>query len=181
MKICEAHTKDGDPCTLQATKTIHWPGRSLVMCDEHAQAAKRVADAMGFDLTIVVLALLALVGCGPDAFYSIAPLETDGDATDSGQTSPESSADGELDGGAGDADGAVADVEAGADAAGVDSGEVCPMIGAACSPVGLRKCRGPQLVWYCGGTWTSNACTQGNPACMPCDAGYCCTIGPICP
>lgn len=124
------------------------------------------------------LCMLALVGCGPDAFYSIAAE----DATDSGQTSPESSTDGELDGGAeASVDGASADVETGVDAAGVDSGEVCPMVGAACSPTGLRKCRGPQLVWYCAGTWTSNACTQNNPACAPCDAGYCCVISPVCP
>ena len=127
------------------------------------------------------LCMLALVGCGADGFYAIPPVDDSGDATDSGQASPESSVDGEsgavLEGGADVAE----DVETGADAAAVDSGEACPMIGAACSPVGLRKCRGPQLVWYCAGTWTSNACTQNNPACMPCDAGFCCTIGPVCP
>jgi hypothetical protein len=180
--ICQASNANTSPCTKDATKTIHWPGRSLVMCDEHAKAAKKVADAMGFDLSIVPLALafaLALLGCGPDTFYAIAQLE---DATDSGHASPESSADAELDAGADvSADGPGVDVEAGADAAGVDSGEACPMVGASCAPVGLRKCRGPQTVWYCAGTWTSNACTQGNPACSPCDAGFCCTIGPICP
>jgi hypothetical protein len=128
------------------------------------------------------LCLLVLVGCGPDAFYSIAALDGAEDATDSGQTSPEASDGGELEAAVeGGADGAVADVEASADAAAVDSGEVCPMIGASCSPPGLRKCRGPQLVWYCAGTWTSNACTQNNPACAPCDAGYCCVISPVCP
>lgn len=178
--ICQASNANTTSCTKDATKTIHWPGRSLVMCDEHAKAAKKVADAMGFDLTIVPLALafaLFVIGCGADSFVSIA----DVDATDSGQASPESSADGEQGKPDAGADVAVEDVEAGVDAAGVDSGEACPMIGASCSPVGLRKCRGPQLVWYCGGTWTSNACTQGNPACSPCDAGFCCTIGPICP
>ncbi len=123
--------------------------------------------------------MLALVGCGADSFYSIPPDLSD--ATDGGQASPESSTDGELDAGKGDADGTEVGVEASADASGVDSGEACPMIGASCSPVGLRKCRGPQLVWYCAGTWTSNACTQNNPACMPCDAGFCCTISPVCP
>jgi len=177
--ICEAANANSSPCTKDATKTIHWPGRSLVMCDEHAKAAKKVAEAMGFDLTIVALAFAFLVGCGADAFVSIPSV--DGDAQDSGQASPESSTDGELDGGPDQIDGALVDVEAGNDAAVVDSGEACPMFGAACSPIGLRKCRGPQLVWYCGGTWTSNACTQGNPACSPCDAGFCCTIGPICP
>lgn len=119
-----------------------------------------------------------MVGCGADSFYAFP--ELDGAATDGGQTSPESSADG-SDGAPDVADAAAADVEADADAAGVDSGEVCPMIGAACSPSGLRKCRALQIYWYCAGTWTSNACTQGNPACSPCDAGYCCTIGPVCP
>lgn len=178
--ICQASNANTTPCTKEATKTIHWPGRSLVMCDEHAKAAKKVADAMGFDLTIVALVLaLFVLGCSGDTFTAIATV--DGDATDSGQASPESSTDGELDAQRdGNAD-VVEDVEAGADASGVDSGEACPMFGAACSPLGLRKCRGPQTVWYCGGTWTSNACTQGNPACSPCDAGFCCTIGPICP
>lgn len=178
--ICQASNANTTPCTKEATKTIHWPGRSLVMCDEHANAAKKVADAMGFDLTIALLGLalaLFVIGCGPDSFFSIA----DVDATDGGQASPESSTDAEqskLDAGA---DAVVEDVEASADASGDDSGEACPMVGASCSPLGARKCRGVQTVWYCGGTWTSNACTQGNPACSPCDAGFCCTIGPICP
>lgn len=51
VAICEAHEKGGAPCAESATVRVHWPNRSLVMCDEHAAAAKRVADAMGFDLT----------------------------------------------------------------------------------------------------------------------------------
>jgi hypothetical protein len=124
---------------------------------------------------------LALAGCGVDAFTAPIPDAEDA-AIDGGQSEAESSADG---GGVGD--GSLGDqmipegsVEAAADGAS-DAGEACPMIGQPCSPVGLRKCRGPQLVWYCAGTWTSNACTQNNPACMPCEAGYCCTIGPVCP
>jgi hypothetical protein len=124
--------------------------------------------------------LFLLVGCGADTFTG-APVDGALDATDSGQASPESSTDGELETGQDVNADAVADVDAGADASGADSGEACPMIGASCMPLGLRKCRALQTVWYCGGTWTSNACTQGNPACSPCDAGFCCTIGPVCP
>jgi hypothetical protein len=176
-KICEAHEKNGDPCTKEATVRVFWPGRSLVMCGEHADAAKRVAAAMGFDLSVFLLALALLVGCGPDAFYTIPPLEIE-DAAAFDRASIDAS---ELDDGLEASVDAPANVDAFDGAQGADASEPCPMIGASCSPVGLRKCRGPQLVWYCAGTWTSNACTQGNPACSPCDAGYCCTISPVCP
>jgi hypothetical protein len=175
--ICEAHNVDRSRCTKKATVTVHWPGRSIVMCSEHAVAATKVADAMGFDLTIITLVLaLVLAGCGVDAFTAEVP-EGGDVAADSGQASGDSAEGGGADSGA-SLEGGGADV---VDASAADSGEACPMIGAACAPVGLRKCRSQTNVWYCAGTWTSSQCTQGNPACAPCDAGYCCIASPVCP
>ena len=37
-------------CNEVATHTVHWPGKSLYVCDEHIYAAKKVAQAMGFAL-----------------------------------------------------------------------------------------------------------------------------------
>lgn len=72
-----------------------------------------------------------------------------------------------------------------ADAGSVADAGACPnpypMIGAGCSPLGLRACRSESNVWYCGGTWTSSACTQNNPQCGTyADGGLYCK-GPVCP
>lgn len=132
---------------------------------------------------IRALCMLLLAGCSADAFTSsIGDASSDGDASplEDGDVSPDVVS-----------DASPVDAEGGSDASFVDAeGSVAdagacpnpyPMIGAGCSPVGLRACRSETIVWYCGGTWTSNACTQNNPQCgMYADGGLYCK-GPVCP
>ena len=39
-------------CTKQAVKEVFWPGKTVVMCIDHALGAANVAQAMGFPLDI---------------------------------------------------------------------------------------------------------------------------------
>lgn len=130
------------------------------------------------------LLFLALAGCSADVFTSSmgdassmeggdVSLGADGDV--SSEASPDAGADASpLE----DADASVKDT-------GVADAGACPnpypMIGASCMPLGLRACRSETNVWYCGGTWTSSACTPQNPQCgtYP-DGGLYCK-GPVCP
>jgi len=128
--------------------------------------------------------MLMLAGCSADAFTSsmgdassdprgdASPLE-DADASSSdvvGDTSSEAASDASL-----------VDAEGGSVADAGACPNPYPMIGAGCSPIGARACRSETNVWYCGGTWTSSACTPQNPQCgtYP-DGGLYCK-GPVCP
>jgi hypothetical protein len=38
-------------CARPATHRVYWPGRELLMCEQHEEKARSVADAMGFDVS----------------------------------------------------------------------------------------------------------------------------------
>ena len=50
-------------CGLPATWVVHWPGRSVFMCDRHAGWAREVAKAMGFELMIVAISTTSTPTC----------------------------------------------------------------------------------------------------------------------
>ena len=39
-------------CSREATSVIYWPGKTIICCDGCTERARRVADAMGFLLTV---------------------------------------------------------------------------------------------------------------------------------
>ena len=54
--LCGTHN-----CDNQANQQVHWPGKTLLLCESCTQRAHSIAEAMGF-----VLSATRLEG-GPDA------------------------------------------------------------------------------------------------------------------
>lgn len=51
--FCQQKKKDDERCGHPASYVIHWPGSApLFSCAEHTQMARRVAQALGFELVV---------------------------------------------------------------------------------------------------------------------------------
>jgi hypothetical protein len=105
------------------------------------------------------LIFLALFGC-VDSLSEGSPW----DAASSADVAIEDVADGDT---SRSADGSVdaSDVLAPLVDAGADAPK-CPTQGQGCANTGERICDDDTHYWYCAGTWTRNACVNGNPICM---------------
>jgi hypothetical protein len=102
------------------------------------------------------LIFLALLGC-VDSLSVDPPLDaSSADVIEDAAGDASRSADGSIDA----IDASAPPVDAGADV------PKCPTQGEGCSNTGDRICDDDTHYWYCAGTWTRNACVNGNPICM---------------